>query len=223
MLAQHGQGLDPVPELGGGLKLQVFRRPLHLGGQLLGELAQLASEETAGLLHPLLIDGFAGTVLPAKTVAFADMIVEAGPLLADVPGKLAAAGGQLQCAAYGIDGHAGLTSPAEGAEVPGTVVGHFAHQREAGIGPLSQPDEGIALIVLQQDVVPGLMVLDEGVLQDQRLELSAHEDGVEVIHLGHHGLCLLVVTGVFLEVLADPVFQFFRLAHVDDLAGLVHH
>ena len=42
-------------------------------------------------------------------------------------------------------------------------------------------------------------------------------------HMGHHHLRFLVVAGGVLKVLADAVFQFFGLAHIDDLSGFVHH
>ena len=67
------------------------------------------------------------------------------------------------------------------------------------------------------------MALDEGIFQDQSLELAGDKDGVEVVHLGDHQLRLGVVGSVVLKVLAHPVFQLLGLAHIDDLAGLVHH
>ena len=51
----------------------------------------------------------------------------------------------------------------------------------------------VALVVLQKDVVPGHVLLDERVLQHQRLELAAHDDGVEVVHQPDHGVGLDVV------------------------------
>jgi hypothetical protein len=67
------------------------------------------------------------------------------------------------------------------------------------------------------------VALDEGVFQDQRLKLAGDEDRVEMIHLGHHGPGLFRVGGGVLKILADAVFQLFRLAHIDHPAGLVHH
>ena len=112
---------------------------------------------------------------------------------------------------------------AEGTVVFRAVVGGAVHQGKAGIVAAVQPHEGIALVVLQQNVVAGLMALDEGVLQHQGLELRPDDNGVEPVHMGHHHLRFLVVAGGVLKILADAVFQFFGLAHIDDLAGLVHH
>ena len=113
--------------------------------------------------------------------------------------------------------------PAEGAEVPGPVLGDAVGEGEAGVGLVREADEGVALVVLQEDVVAGHVPLDEGVLQHQGLELALDEDGVEVVHLGHHGPGLLRVGRGLLEVLAHPVAELLGLAHVDDLTGLIHH
>ena len=224
LLAQHLQGLHPVPEGGGLFKFQILRRLLHLLAKGRRYLPQLAAQQLRRLGHPGLILPLAGAVGRAEAVAFSDVVVEAGPLLADVPGELAVAGGQLQGGAHRLQGRPGLVASAEGAEVPGTVLLRLVHQREPGIGRFFvEPHEGIALVVLQKNIVPGLVPLDQGVLQDQCLELRAHHDGVEVIHLGHHHPGLFVVAAAGLEVLADAVFQLFRLAHIDDQSRLVHH
>ena len=130
----------------------------------------------------------------------------------------------MQGAAHRLDGQPGLPPAAEGAEIFRAVVRRFSHQGEAGVGRAGiQPHKGIALVVLQQDVVPGHVALDERVFQDQGLELRGDENGVEMVHLGHHGPGLFVVGGGVLEILADAVFQLFGLAHIDHLTGFVHH
>ena len=152
------------------------------------------------------------------------MVVQAGPLLTDVPGKFPAAGGQAQGLAQRVDDP--LTGPpaAIGAEVPGPVLRHLGGQREPGVVLVdAQPDIGVALGVLEQDVVPRHMPLDEGALQHQGLELRLDHDDVEVVDLGHHGPGLHVVPGLVLEVLAHPVAQGLGLAHIDHLAlGVLH-
>ena len=67
------------------------------------------------------------------------------------------------------------------------------------------------------------MPLDEGVFQHQRLKFAGNEDRIEMIYLTDHLPGLDTVGRAVLKILAHPVFQFFRLAHIDDLPGLVHH
>ena len=223
-LAQHRNGPDPVPQGGGLFKVQLLRRLFHLLAQLRRQLAVVAAEDPHRLADAGLILRLTGAVRAAEAVAAANVVIQAGPLPADIPGKLAGADGQAQGAAHRLDGQAGLTPSAEGTEVFRAVVSGLSHQGEAGIGRVSvQPHKGIALVVLQQDVVPGHVALDERVLQDQGLELRGHENGIEMIHLGHHGPGLFIVGGSILEILADAVFQLFGLAHINHLAGFVHH
>ena len=130
----------------------------------------------------------------------------------------------MEGGAHRVDGHAGVVPPAEGAEIARPVIFHPAAQGEAGIGlVLAQAHKRVALVVLEKDVVAGLVVLDEGVFQHQRLKFRGDEDGVETIHLRYHGPGFGVVGRTALEILGDPVFQFFCLAYVDDLTGFVHH
>ncbi len=222
LLAQGADGLDAVPQLGRLLKPQGLRLRLHFCGHVPDQLLGTALQQLAGLLDPAVIFRLRH-LRTAEAVAPAHVEVQAGPLRADIPGELAAAGGQPQGLAHRVHRLPGLIPPAEGAEVFGAVVGGAVHQGEPGIPPPAEPDEGIPLVILQQDVVMGHVALDEGVFQHQGLELAGDENGVEMIHLAHHLPGLQRVGGAFLEVLAHPVFQLLRLAHIDDLPGLVHH
>ena len=134
------------------------------------------------------------------------------------------AGGQAQGGTQGVNDALAGPPGAVGPEIPGSVPGHFAGQGEPGVLLLdAEADVGIALAVLEQDVVPGLMALDEGALQHQGLKLGLHHDHVKVVDLSHHGPCLFVVTALVLKVLADPVLQSLGLAHIDHFAGGVLH
>ena len=155
----------------------------------------MALQQADGLVHGL---GVAALVHvgAAVAVAQAHVVVEAGSLLADVPGELLIAGGQLQRRPQGVQDAVGGPPAAVGAEVAGPVLGHPVGQGELGIGGLHiQPDIGVALVVLEQDVVVGLVALDEGVFQNEGLELAVGHDDVKVVDRGHHGPGLLGVGG----------------------------
>ena len=151
------------------------------------------------------------------------MVVQTGPLLPDIPWEGLAAGGQVEGPADGVQGGAGLHAAAIGAVVLGAVAGRTADDGELRVCLPAQAHEGVGLVVLEQDVVMGHVLLDEGVFQHQGLKLTAHDDGVEVVDLAHHGVGLPVVAPPGLEVLAHPVFQLLGLAHVDNRALLVVH
>ena len=151
------------------------------------------------------------------------MEVETGPLLAYIPGELLPAGGQAQGGAQGVDDGLGVFPTGVGTEIPGPVLRHLAGQGEAGVGLVGQADIGIALVVLEQDVIPGLVPLDEGALQHQGLELAVGDDDVEVVDLADHGPGLFRVGSGVLKILGHPVFQGLGLAHIDyGVLGVLH-
>ena len=162
-------------------------------------------------------------VRAAEAVAASHVEVQTGTLPADVPGKAAVAGGQAQRGADRVQREARFVAASEGTEILRPVVCGTVHQREPGVRLGGEPHEGIALVVFQENVIARLVPFDEGVFQHQSLELGADDDRVEPVHVGHHHFRFFVVGGGVLKILADAVFQLLRLAHVDDLTGLVHH
>ena len=224
LLGENGQGLDAVAKCRRFFKLPVLRSRPHLllhGGT---HLPQLAREEPRRLLHAAAILRPIGAIGAAKAVTFADMVVEAGPLLANIPRESAGAGRQLQRRRHGVERLPRLMSPTKGAEILRPILSGLADHGKAGIFLLPiQADEGIALIILQEDIIAGLMALDEGVFQDEGLKLRAHHNGVELLHLRHHEPRLFIVPRGGLEILAHAVAQLLRLAHIDDQSRLVHH
>ena len=203
-------------------KAQLLRRLLHLRRQVGLDLFKPPLQQGDGLGDGLVVGGLQ-FVSPAIAVAFVHVEVQAGPLLADVPGELLSAGGQAQGSTQGIDDGLGVFPAGIGAEVPGPVLRHLACQGEPGIGLVGQADIGIALVVLEQDVIPGLVPLDEGALQHQGLELAVGDDHVEVVDLADHGPGLLGMGGGVLKILGDPIFQRLGFAHIDDgVLGILH-
>ena len=93
----------------------------------------------------------------------------------------------------------------------------------AGKGRFCDPQIAVTLVVLQKDVVAGLVALDEGVFQHQGFKFRADHNGVKGIHGGHHGPGLFRVGGGLLKILADPVFQFLGFSDIDNRARRVQH
>jgi hypothetical protein len=64
-------------------------------------------------------------------------------------------------------------------------------------------------------------MLDKGIFQYQRFKFRVGDNDVKIRHIRHHSLGFGIVRPV--KITADAVFQLPRLAHVYDLAGLIHH
>ena len=209
-------GADAVP---------VHRRALvvHLPGGLghaAVQIVQHGGEFSAQEVHHLFDDP--GVLLPADLPragggALADLIVDAGAAgLVRLDGEGAGADGEHHARhVQHFPHHRGALIRTE---VPRAVPFLAAHQVHGGewLGWVDA-DEGIVFAVLQQDIVPGHMQLDEVALQDQRFQFAVHQHDLEVVHLVHHGLHLGCVGLGGVEVLPHAVFQVFRLAHIDDL------
>ncbi|MPM28966.1 hypothetical protein SDC9_75504 [bioreactor metagenome] len=222
LFRQRADGVNPVPENGGPLETKGFRFCFHLLCHLPQKLFGLPLQQRRRLGHAALIILFRQTGT-APSVAPAHVIVQTRPPHADILRKFPAAGGQLQRGAYRVQRLTRLKSAPEGAEIPRRVGGYAVDHGKPGIRLLGQPHKGIALVVLQQNVVLRHVPLDEGVFQHQRFPLAGDKDRVKPVHLGDHFPGLHRVGRAVLKILADAVFQFFRLAHVNDLAGFVHH
>ena len=81
-----------------------------------------------------------------------------------------------------------------------------------------QLDVGISLVIAQQHVEARLSLLDEIVLQRQRLFFVVNDDVLDVCRLAHQRACLGLDLDPLHEIRAHPRPQTLRLANVDDLA-----
>jgi hypothetical protein len=110
-----------------------------------------------------------------------------------------------------------------GSEVLAAVVDDQAgadHPRPLLVGDL---DVGVRLAVLQHDVVLGLVLLDQLVLEDQRLGRGVGADHLEVGDVVDQLACLRVAVPRGLKVGADAVAQRHRLADIEDRPGVILH
>ena len=222
LFPKRGDGIDPIPQGRRLLEAQCFRLCLHLCRHLPQQLLGLALQQLAGLPDTAVVL-LLRHLRPAEAIAAAHVEIQARPLRADILRELPAASRQAQSGEDRIDGLARLRPAAKGAKVPGAVPGDAVDQGKARIRSCWETHEGIAFIILEQDIVMGHMPFDQGVLQHQRLKFAGDENGVEAVHLGHHLPGLGRMSRAVLKILADPVFQLFRLADIDDLSRSVHH
>ncbi len=221
-LPQPADGGDAVADARRALELQLFGGLPHLllqGAQARGAAAAQEVQRLAHRLGVLLLADFpaAGGAAPL------DIVVQARALFADVLRKAPAARRQaenLQGLVHRLpDGPAAHV----GADVLGAVVRGALGLRDARPRPPGHADVAVPLVVLEQDVVFGGVLLNQAALEHQRLELAVGQDVLEPLHVGDHLAHLRVVVLLGAEVLADPVLKRLRLADVDDLPRFVVH
>ena len=223
LLPEQLNGAQTVAVFRRALKAQLLGCSLHLLLQLLTQALVLALEQKDGLLQPRVIVRLlhAG---PAPAVAALHLIVQAGPLPADVAREFFGATRQAERRAQGVDDLLRAPAASVGAEIARAVIRDARGQRDDGI-VLAQVDAqvGIALVVLEQDVVFRHIVLDERAFEHERLELRRGGDRLEMIDIRHHFARFCIMRRRILKILADAVFQFFCLADVDHGPGGVFH
>ena len=221
VVLQPLHGAQPVAQLGGVFKAQRLCRFFHAPRQIGSQLRRFALQNQLRLLNRTAIFR-CGSILQAIARAGAQMVVQARPLAADVLREPPRAGWQLQRFFDGVNDLPRHRPPAERAEVPCAVLLHAVDERERGIFALHiQPDKGIALVVLEQDVIFGPVQLDERVFQHKRLKLGLHHNNVEIRYVRNHNCHLGQVLAA--KITRDAVFQRFRLADVDHFPSAVEH
>ena len=156
--------------------------------------------------------------------ALIHVVVQTGPVFSHIPWKLFAATGQLQSQPNGLHDAVGYGSAAVGTEIFRPVIGNPADQLNFRVNILHiQPQIGVALVILEKNIIFGGIPLDQAAFQHQRLELGSCHDHIEMVDVADHNPGLGAVGGGVLEILADAVFQFFGLAHIDDFILFIAH
>ena len=227
--------VGPVPEHDGLL----FQRPLqraHVVPQprralvLLGrrglphlrldpadEPGGLAGHEVAEVLGELAVLGRAHPV-HARCRALADVTEQARA--ADLPGALEHPGRarpDREDPEQGVDRVPDRPGVRVGPEVPGALPLRAPHHHDPRVLLThGHRKVRVALVVPVLDVVPGIELLDPGILELERLHLGADDGPVDRGRRRQHGLRPRVQAGEVRKVGVQPLPQGLGLPHVDD-------
>ena len=151
------------------------------------------------------------------------VVIQTGASLAELRRELPAAGGQLEdlvhlvhCLVHHKAGH--IRPDVLTAVVQVVLVRH--NTREGLIGDL---DIAVSLIVLEQDIVLGVVQLDQAALQHQRFKFAVGDDVVKIHYILHHLVDLgqMMIDGP--EVAGYPVLELLGLAHIDNGIVFILH
>ncbi len=205
--------LERITHLAGALEVLSPRRLQHGVAHQLPNVAGAALEE---LEHVAYHGTVVGLRLPAYagSLAAAYVVIQAGSFPAFARDVVGAAAHRVQAADDG-QGLPELAHVSEGTEVAG--AGDVAPPGHQHTGKrLTQCDgyRGIALVVLQHRVEARPVLLDEVVLEDQRLGFVRHDDGLDVGNKTAEQRVLGAVAGVCVHVAANPRRQPLRLSDV---------
>ena len=104
-------------------------------------------------------------------------------------------------------------------EIEATILFDLARDDETRIALIGNLDEGIGLIVLEHDIVLGLVLLDEVDLKKQGLNIGLSDDKLKIHNLRYQRFCLGIVAPS--EIGPHPIAKIFGLPHIDDGSVLV--
>ena len=228
LLVQHPrQRLHLVAQLRRLLELQLLGMREHARLQPLKQLLGLAAQQGLGALHIHRI-GFGRHHAHAGGRTALDLEQQARPRAVGKHRVLA--GAQAKHLLQQLDGFLHRPPVGVGAEVAvalvdGTAVVRHARKALPRCRALaierchaSDSEEGVALVVAEQDVVLRVLRLDEVVLQQQRLGLGAHHGGLQARDFADH-VADARPPVVLAEIAAHALFQVACLAYVEQQAG----
>ena len=203
-------------------KSQVVGGPADLGLQGLDQLVALALQMQHHLPHQISIVRRRGEALYARRHALADLVIEARAGTAVEHRVRARADGEhaVQAAQRLAHRLAGGVRP----EVQRLVRAGAPHHRQARIRLLRvEPQVNVVLVVAQVDVEARLVLLDEGVFEDEGFFLGVGDQEVDVHHRGQAEADMKARVAALRVVLSHPAAQVLGLADIDDLAvGVLH-
>lgn len=106
-----------------------------------------------------------------------------------------------------------------GTEIEATILFDLARDDEARIALIGNLDEGIGLVVLEHDIVFGLVLLDEVDLKKQGLNIGLSDDKLKIHNLRYQCFRLSIVASS--EIGPHPIAKILGLPHIDDGSVLV--
>ena len=106
-----------------------------------------------------------------------------------------------------------------GTEIETAIFFDLARDDEARIAFIGNLDEGIGLIVLEHDIVLGLVLLDEVDLKKQGLNIGLGDDKLKIHNLRYQCFRLSIVASS--EIGPHPIAKILGLPHIDDGTVLV--
>ena len=223
LLGHLFHAVQELPLLDGRHKYQIFRRLIHALCDELHNRLIIAVQKIHGLADVFPVS-LSGNIALAGSLALLDMVIEAGPLLADIFREIPLTGADLVDFSQKLDGILHGSGAGVGAKIPALILFHRSGKKNPGVILVhGHIDEGIGLIVLEHRVVFWPVLLDEVALQNQCFKFRVRHNVLETPDPRHHLVDLGPLVPAGLKILTHPVFQGNSLSHIDDGILLIVH
>ena len=106
-----------------------------------------------------------------------------------------------------------------GTKIETAIFFDLARDDETRIAFIGNLDEGIRLVVLEHDIVLGLVLLDEVDLKKQGLNIGLGDDKLKIYNLRYQRFRLGIVAPS--KIGPHPIAKIFGLPHIDDGTVLI--
>ena len=106
-----------------------------------------------------------------------------------------------------------------GTKIEAPIFFDLARDDETRIALIGNLDEGIGLIILEHDIVFGLVLLDEVDLKKQGLNIGLGDDKLKIHNLRYQRFCLGIVASS--EIGPHAIAKILSLPHIDDGTVLI--
>ena len=106
-----------------------------------------------------------------------------------------------------------------GTEIEPAILFDLARDNHTRIALIGNLDEGIGLIILEHDIVFGLVLLDEVNLKKQGLNIGLGDDKLKIHNLRYQRFRLGIVAPS--EIGPHPIAKILGLPHIDDGTVLI--
>ena len=106
-----------------------------------------------------------------------------------------------------------------GTKIEATILFDLARDDETRIALIGNLDERIGLVVLEHDIVLGLVLLDEVDLEKQGLNIGLSDDKLKIHNLRYQGFRLSIVAPS--KIGPHPIAKILGLPHIEDGTVLV--
>src|SRR5690606_11311872 len=214
------QSPDAVSQVGGLLESHLGGESLHFIPKKLDQLLRVPVEQFLYLLDGAVVI-LLRLVPHARCRALLNVILEARLVLACGDGiwrEIQIAGSQLEDRSDRVKHKLHVLHVRIRPDVGRPILPQIARREDSREAFVLDADVRVALVVAQIDVVARLELLDEIILEDQRLRLGVGHDDLDIRDLvDHHGEAA-IARPALVEIGAHPAAKVLGLADVDHLA-----
>ena len=156
--------------------------------------------------------------------ALPDMVIQARTFLPDIPRKYLLAFTDREQLMQGFDGFLRRQHIRKRPIIFRLVLLHSACDEDARKHLLHRHlDIRIAFVILQKNIIIGMMLFNEVTFQEKRFHFGIRYDIFKFADIRHHGTCFCRLIAAALKILPHAVFQIHCLPHINDMPVFILH